>query len=472
MNAYIARRILLMIPTLLGILFVSFIVVQFAPGGPVERVIAQLSGADTGASSRISGSSGGDFGARNQVGAAGDAVNSKYRGAQGLDPEFVKSLEKQFGFDKPAPERFALMLWNFSRFDFGKSYFRDVSVLQLIKEKLPVSVSLGIWMTLLTYLISIPLGIRKAVMDGSRFDTWTSAVIIIGFAIPGFLFAILLIILFAGGSFFNIFPLRGLTSDGWAQFPWYWKILDYFWHITLPLISMALGAFATMTLLTKNSFLDEIRKQYVMTARAKGCSERQVLYNHIFRNAMLIVIAGFPGAFIHAFFSGSLLIETIFSLDGLGLLSFESVLNRDYPVVFGTLFIFSLVGLVVNLISDLAYMWIETKTPSPLGEVVPITRHAFAPSPLNRRRWQNFKSNRRGFWSFWIFLILFVVSLFAELIANDRPFLIKFDGHLYFPAFVSYSETTFGGDFETAADYRDPYLQKLIKDKGGIIVWP
>jgi microcin C transport system permease protein len=234
-------------------------------------------------------------------------------------------------------------------------------VLQLIKEKLPVSMSLGIWMTLLTYLISIPLGIRKAVMDGSRFDTWTSAVVIVGFAIPGFLFAILLIILFAGGSFFNIFPLRGLTSDGWAQFPWYWKILDYFWHITLPLISMALGAFATMTLLTKNSFLDEIRKQYVMTARAKGCSERQVLYNHIFRNAMLIVIAGFPGAFIHAFFSGSLLIETIFSLDGLGLLGFESVLNRDYPVVFGTLFIFSLVGLVVNLISDLAYMWIDPR---------------------------------------------------------------------------------------------------------------
>jgi microcin C transport system permease protein len=361
MSAYIARRIFLMLPTLLGILFVSFVVVQFAPGGPVERVIAQLSGADTGGSSRISGSSGGDFGARGQVGASVDAVNSKYRGAQGLDPDFIKSLEKQFGFDKPAPERFALMVWNFARFDFGKSYFRDVSVLQLIKEKLPVSMSLGIWMTLLTYLISIPLGIRKAVRDGSKFDTWTSGMIVVGFAIPGFLFAILLIILFAGGSFFNIFPLRGLTSDGWSQFPWYWQIIDYFWHITLPLISMALGAFATMTLLTKNSFLDEIRKQYVMTARAKGCSERQVLYNHIFRNAMLIVIAGFPGAFIHAFFSGSLLIETIFSLDGLGLLGFESVLNRDYPVVFGTLFIFSLVGLVVNLISDLAYMWIDPR---------------------------------------------------------------------------------------------------------------
>jgi microcin C transport system permease protein len=345
MTAYIARRILLMFPTLLGILFISFVVVQFAPGGPVERVIAQLSGADTGGSSRISGSSTGDFAGRTpQAGASADAVNSKYRGAQGLDPDFIKNLEKQFGFDKPAHERFALMVWNFARFDFGKSYFRDTTVLQLIKEKLPVSISLGLWLTLLTYLISIPLGIRKAVEDGTRFDTWTSAAIIVGFAIPGFLFAILLIILFA-----------------WSQFPWYWKIIDYLWHLTLPLIAMGLGAFATMTLLTKNSFLDEIRKQYVMTARAKGCSEGQVLYGHIFRNAMLIVIAGFPGAFIGAFFSGSLLIETIFSLDGLGLLGFESVLNRDYPVVFGTLFIFSLVGLVVGLISDLAYMWIDPR---------------------------------------------------------------------------------------------------------------
>ena len=360
MSSYIARRILLMIPTLLGILFVSFVVVQFAPGGPVERVIAQLTGADTGASSRISGS-GGDFGPRGPGNSVTDGASSKYRGAQGLDPEFIKSLEKQFGFDKPAPERFLLMLWNFARFDFGKSYFRDVSVLQLIKEKLPVSMSLGIWMTLLSYLISIPLGIRKAVKDGTRFDIWTSGVVIIGFAIPGFLFAILLIVLFAGGSFFDVFPLRGLTSDNWAQFPWYQKIADYFWHLTLPLVSMALGAFATMTLLTKNSFLDEIRKQYVMTARAKGCTERQVLYGHIFRNAMLIVIAGFPGAFIHAFFSGSVLIETIFSLDGIGLLGFESILNRDYPVVFGTLFIFSLVGLVVNLLADLIYMWIDPR---------------------------------------------------------------------------------------------------------------
>jgi microcin C transport system permease protein len=363
MTAYIIRRILFMIPTLLGIMLVSFLVVQFAPGGPVERVIAQLAGADTGATSRISGSQSGDFGARGQMqgGSQVDAVSSKYRGAQGLDPEFIKSLEKQFGFDKPAHERFFLMLWNYVRFDFGKSYFRDVQVLDLVKEKLPVSMSLGIWMTLLTYLISIPLGIRKAVRDGTRFDTVTSGIIIIGYAIPGFLFAILLIILFAGGSFFDLFPLRGLTSDNWAELPWYRKVGDYFWHLTLPIISMALGAFATMTLLTKNSFLDEIRKQYVLTARAKGCTDLQTLYGHIFRNAMLIVIAGFPSAFVHAFFSGSLLIETIFSLDGLGLLGFESVLNRDYPVVFATLYIFALVGLVINLISDLTYTWIDPR---------------------------------------------------------------------------------------------------------------
>ncbi len=363
MAAYIIRRILLMIPTIFGIMLVSFVVVQFAPGGPVERVIAQLSGIDTGATSRISGSAGGDFGARGalQGGSRLNAVNAKYRGAEGLDPEFIKSLEKQFGFDKPAYQRFFLMLWNYLRFDFGKSYFRDVSVLELIKEKLPVSISLGVWMTLISYLISIPLGIRKAARDGSQFDMWTSGVIIVGYAIPGFLFAILLIILFAGGSFLDIFPLRGLTSDDWAQFPWWHKILDYFWHLTLPIVSMGLAAFATMTLLTKNSFLEEMRKQYVLTARAKGCSERQVLYGHIFRNAMLLVIAGFPGAFVGAFFAGSLLIETIFSLDGLGLLSFESVLNRDYPVVFANLYIFALIGLVVNLISDLTYTWIDPR---------------------------------------------------------------------------------------------------------------
>jgi len=341
-------------------MLVSFTVIQFAPGGPVERVISQLTGRDTGATSRISGSSG-DFGAQGIGSGAQMDMNSKYRGAQGLDPEFIKSLEKQFGFDQPAYVRFFHMLWNYARFDFGKSYFRDVTVVQLIKEKLPVSISLGIWMTLLSYLISIPLGIRKAVRDGSPFDVWTSGVIIIGYAIPGFLFAILLIVLFAGGSFFQIFPLRGLVSDNWAQFTWYHKIADYFWHLTLPIISMGLASFATMTLLTKNSFLEELRKQYVLTARAKGCSERQVLYGHIFRNAMLIVIAGFPAAFVSAFFAGSLLIETIFSLDGLGLLSFESVLNRDYPVVFANLYIFALVGLVVNLVSDLTYTWIDPR---------------------------------------------------------------------------------------------------------------
>jgi microcin C transport system permease protein len=362
MSAYIVRRLLFMIPTILGIMLVSFVVVQFAPGGPVERVIAQLSGLETGATSRVSGSPGGDFAGR--VGLPGNAqggINSKYRGAQGLDPAFIKSLEKQFGFDKPAYERFFIMLWNYARFDFGKSYFRDVSVIDLIGEKLPVSISLGIWMTLLSYLISIPLGIRKAVKDGTQFDMWTSSVIIVGYAIPGFLFAILLIILFAGGSFWQIFPLRGLTSDGWSQFPWWEKILDYFWHLTLPVISMGLSAFATMTLLTKNCFLEELRKQYVLTARAKGCSQRQVLYGHIFRNAMLLVIAGFPSAFVSAFFAGSLLIETIFSLNGLGLLSFESVLNRDYPVVFANIYIFALIGLVVTLISDLTYTLIDPR---------------------------------------------------------------------------------------------------------------
>ncbi|HEY1310654.1 MAG TPA: microcin C ABC transporter permease YejB [Pseudolabrys sp.] len=361
MTAYLIRRLLFMVPTMFGIMLVAFVVVQFAPGGPVEQVIAKLSGGDI--NNRISGSPSGDFGSRGlaQGGAGVDSVSSKYRGAQGLDPEFIKKLEKQFGFDKPAYERFGLMLWNYIRFDFGQSYFRDIGVLQLIKEKLPVSISLGIWMTLLTYLISIPLGIKKAVDAGSRFDVWTSSVVIVGYAIPGFLFAILLIIVFAGGSFFDWFPLRGLFSENWAQLPWYQKIGDYFWHLTLPIISMALSAFATMTLLTKNSFLEEIRKQYVLTARAKGCTRNQVLYGHVFRNAMLIVIAGFPGAFVHAFFTGSLLIETIFSLDGLGLLGFESVLNRDYPVVFATLYIFSLIGVVVNLLSDLTYTWIDPR---------------------------------------------------------------------------------------------------------------
>ncbi|HEV2603983.1 MAG TPA: microcin C ABC transporter permease YejB [Microvirga sp.] len=364
MLAYIARRILLMIPTLFGIMLISFVIVQFAPGGPVERILAQLQGQDASATSRITGGGGdlsGGGGGSPGGGGAADASSSRYRGAQGLDPGFIKQLETQFGFDKPAHERFAKMLWDYIRFDFGKSYFRDISVLQLIKEKLPVSITLGLWMTILSYAISIPLGIKKAVRDGTPFDVWTSAVVIVGYAIPGFLFAILLIVLFAGGSFWQIFPLRGLTSEGWAQMSWGARILDYIWHITLPILAMALGAFATSTLLTKNSFLDEIRKQYVLTARMKGLSERQVLYNHVFRNAMLIVIAGFPGAFIGAFFGGALLIETIFSLDGLGLLSFESIVNRDYPVVFANLYIFSLVGLVVNLISDLTYTWIDPR---------------------------------------------------------------------------------------------------------------
>jgi microcin C transport system permease protein len=362
MIAYILRRLLLIIPTMLGIMLVTFVIVQFAPGGPVERLIAQLTGTDPGATTMFSGG-GGDFaGRRGQGNIPGDVgAPSKYRGAQGLDPEFIKSLEKQFGFDKPAYERFFLMIKNYLLFDFGESYFRDTSVLSLIKEKMPVSISLGIWMTLITYLISIPLGIRKAVMDGSRFDIWTSTAIVIAYALPGFLVAVFLIVLLAGGSFFQIFPLRGLVSDNWWDLPWYLKIADYFWHLVLPMIAMALSAFATTAFLTKNSFLEEIRKQYVMTARAKGLAERKVLYGHVFRNAMLIVIAGFPGAFIGAFFAGSLLIETIFSLDGLGLLGFESIVNRDYPVVFATVYIFSLMGLLINLLSDLTYTWVDPR---------------------------------------------------------------------------------------------------------------
>jgi microcin C transport system permease protein len=347
-----------MIPTILGIMLISFAVIQFAPGGPVEQIIAQLTGQGGSATDRISGG-GGDL---NQQNAGGGGENtSKYRGAQGLDPEFIKKLEKQFGFDKPAYERFAMMIWNYARLDFGESYFRDISVLELIKEKMPVSISLGIWITLISYGISIPLGIKKAVNDGSAFDIWTSGFIIIGYAVPGFLFAILLIVLFAGGSFWDLFPLRGLVSENFDELNIFQKIIDYFWHMTLPLISMTLAAFATTTLLTKNSFLDEIKKQYVVTARAKGLNERQVLYGHVFRNAMLIVIAGFPGAFISAFFTGSLLIEAIFSLDGLGLLGYTSIINRDYPVVFATLFIFSLMGLLVSLVSDLMYTWIDPR---------------------------------------------------------------------------------------------------------------
>ncbi len=362
MGAYIAKRLLLMIPTLFGIMLISFAIIQFAPGGPVERVLAQLAGTDVGATARIGGGTGGgEVGAGQAPGAGGSEGSFKYRGAQGLDPEFIKKLEEQFGFDKPAHERFFLMLKNYATFDFGQSYFRDVPVLELIKEKLPVSISLGLWLTFVSYAISIPLGVAKAVRDGSRFDVWTSAVIIVGYAIPSFLFAILLVVLFAGGSFWNIFPLRGLVSDNFADLSWWEKVLDYAWHLVLPLTALAVSSFATMTLLTKNSFLDEIKKQYVTTARAKGLTEKRVLYGHVFRNAMLIVIAGFPGAFISAFFAGSLLIEQIFSLDGLGLLGFEAAVNRDYPVVFATLYIFSLLGLFMNLVTDLVYTWIDPR---------------------------------------------------------------------------------------------------------------
>jgi microcin C transport system permease protein len=356
MGAYILRRLLLMIPTILGIMAISFLVIQFAPGGPVEQVIARINGqADSGGLSG-SGADAGNQGTSDQGGGS-----SQYRGAQGLPPEFIASLEKQFGFDRPPLERFGKMLWDYARFDFGRSYFRDISVIDLVLEKMPVSISLGLWITALSYLISIPLGIRKAVSDGSPFDVWTSGIVIIGYAIPSLLFGVLLMVLFAGGSFFDWFPLRGLTSENWDQLSLGGKILDYLWHLTLPLTALVLSAFATTTLLTKNSFLDEIRKQYVVTARAKGLSERRVLYGHVFRNAMLIVIAGFPGAFISAFFSGALIIENIFSLDGLGLLGWRSVLDRDYPVVFATLYIFSLMGLVVNLVSDLTYTWIDPR---------------------------------------------------------------------------------------------------------------
>ena len=359
MGAYILRRLLLMIPTIIGILTITFAVIQFAPGGPVEQVIAQLSGQGGSATDRLSGG-GTDFSLDQQLGQEGGG-SSKYRGAVGLDPEFIEKLEKQFGFDKPPLERYALMLWNYARFDFGESYFRKISVIDLIKEKMPVSISLGLWITLISYVISIPLGIRKAVTDGSRFDIWTSGIIIVAYAIPGFLVGVLLIVVFAGGSYFDWFPLRGLTSENFGELSLFGKIIDYFWHLVLPLTALVLAAFATTTLLTKNSFLDEIRKQYVQTARAKGLTERQVLYGHVFRNAMLIVIAGFPGAFIAAFFSGSLLIETIFSLDGLGLLGYRSIIERDYPVVFATLFIFSLLGLFVSLMSDLLYTWIDPR---------------------------------------------------------------------------------------------------------------
>jgi microcin C transport system permease protein len=362
MLAYIVRRLLLIVPTLFGIMVINFVVIQAAPGGPVEQLIQQLSeGGAPDVTARVSGTGSGDLDPGARAGAGAEDVTSRYRGARGLDPEFIREIERMYGFDKPLHERFFQMLGQYVRFDFGTSYFRDQSVVDLVLEKMPVSISLGIWTTLLTYLISIPLGIRKAVRDGSRFDIWTSGLIIVGNAIPGFLFAILLIVLFAGGSFFDWFPLRGLVSDNWDQLSWPDRILDYFWHLTLPLLSLMIGAFAGMTMLTKNSFLEEINKQYVMTARAKGLTERRVLYGHVFRNGMLIIIAGFPGAFVGILFTGAFLIEIIFSLDGLGLLGFEAALKRDYPVMFASLYFFGLLGLIMQLISDLMYVAVDPR---------------------------------------------------------------------------------------------------------------
>ncbi len=351
MGAYILRRLLLVIPTLFGVMLVNFALTQFVPGGPVQQIIAQIEG-------------GGDVfegisGAANENLSTGD--DAGYVGARGLPEDFIEELEREFGLDKPAWERFVIMMGNYIRFDFGESYFRSISVVDLVIEKMPVSITLGLWSTLIAYMISIPLGIRKAVRDGSNFDTWTSGLIVVAYAIPGFLFAILLLVLLAGGSYLQIFPLRGLTSDNWEDLSALGKVADYFWHITLPVVASSISGFATLTLLTKNSFLDEIKKQYVITAKAKGLDEKKVLYGHVFRNAMLIVIAGFPSLFIGIFFGSSLIIETIFSLDGLGRLGFEAALQRDYPVIFGTLFAFGLVGLLVGIISDLMYVLVDPR---------------------------------------------------------------------------------------------------------------
>jgi len=352
MGAYILRRLLLIIPTLFGIMLINFALAQFVPGGPVEQAIARAQG-----EGNVFGSFAGQDGSEATLGTS----TSEYVGARGLPPEFIAELEKEFGFDKPPVQRFFQMLGNYMRFDFGESYFRSASVIDLIKEKLPVSITLGLWSTLIAYMISIPLGIRKAVKDGTPFDTWTSGAIIAGYAIPGFLFGILLLTLFAGGSYWQIFPLRGLTSDNFETLSAWGKVKDYLWHITLPVLASTISGFATLTLLTKNSFLDEMKKQYVMTAKAKGLSESAVLYGHVFRNAMLIVIAGFPAVFIGVFFGASLIIETIFSLDGLGRLGFEAAVARDYPIVFGTLFIFGLISLVVGILSDLMYVLVDPR---------------------------------------------------------------------------------------------------------------
>ena len=347
MLAYLVRRLLLVIPTLLGIMVVNFLIVQAAPGGPVDQTLAQLKGAGGGALERVTGS------------AAGDSGTS--RAGRGLEPELIEQLKHLYGFDQPAHVRFLDMMGRYLTFDFGESFFKGRPVIELIRERLPVSISLGLWTTLLSYLISIPLGIRKAVRDGTPFDFWTSTVISVGTAIPGFLFAVLLIVLFAGGSYLQWFPLRGLVSSDWDQLAWWQKVTDYLWHLCLPLLSLMVGSFAWLTLLTKNSFLDEINKQYVLTARAKGLSERGVLYGHVFRNAMLIVIAGFPAVLIGVLFTGSLLTEVIFSLDGLGYLGFTAAVQRDYPIVFGTLYIYTLVGLVLKIVSDLIYTLVDPR---------------------------------------------------------------------------------------------------------------
>ena len=346
-----------MIPTLFGIMTINFLIIQAAPGGPVERTIAVIQGFGTDATERVSGSDMGEVMDRAQS----SELNSKYRGSQGLDPELIAELERMYGFDKPLHERYFQMIGQYLRFDFGESFYRDQSVVELVKEKMPVSISLGLWTTLLVYFISIPLGIAKAVRDGSRFDLWTSGIVIIGYAIPSFLFAILLIVVFAGGHYLDWFPLRGLTSSNWEELSSLGKIADYFWHLALPVTAMLIGGFAGLTLLTKNSFLDEINKLYVTTARAKGLSENRVLYGHVFRNAMLIVIAGFPGAFIDIFFTGALLTEIIFSLDGLGLLGYEAAIGRDYPVMFATLYFFTLLGLLMQLVGDLTYTLVDRR---------------------------------------------------------------------------------------------------------------
>ncbi|OBT09366.1 microcin ABC transporter permease [Vibrio sp. UCD-FRSSP16_10] len=357
MSAYIIRRLLLVIPTLWAIITINFFVIQIAPGGPVEQAIAQMEGLDSGVMERFTGG-----GQEVKLSAASnDAQTTGYRGSRGMDPEVIEAIKQQFGFDKPIHVRYFEMLRNYLTFDFGESLFKGGDVIDLIVERLPVSISLGLWSTLIIYLISIPLGIIKAIHHGSRFDIWSSALVIVGYAIPGFLFAIILIIVFASGNYLDWFPLRGLVSSDFDSLNWYQKVIDYFWHLALPTLAMVIGGFATLTMLTKNSFLDEINKQYVVTARAKGLDEKSILYKHVFRNAMLIIIAGFPSAFISIFFTGSMLIEVMFSLEGIGLLGFESTIQRDYPVVFSSLYIMTLLGLLLSIISDLTYSWVDPR---------------------------------------------------------------------------------------------------------------